>query len=260
MHHPTHSLIVLARFPRLGQVKTRLAAAVGTAHALGLYTSFLRDILTRYAATKIPVRLYGTPRVDHDSFRAWLDEYGLADITLHDQADGDLGERMFRALQDTFSAGFSKAILTGSDLPDLPVDYLLGGLRSLATNHACLGPSRDGGYYAIGFRSSGFTDAVFRSMKWSTESVFAQTLFRFRAASLTVHSMPEWSDVDTLDDLRHWLVRQRRDSHTLRYIARHADLRNLLIKDLPNDGTHPHLSDLLRLGTGPGPDRIPGGR
>ena len=260
MHHPTHSLIVLARFPRPGQVKTRLAAALGSPHALGLYTSFLRDILTRYAATKIPVRLYGTPPADHDSFRAWLDGCGLADITLHDQSEGDLGERMSHALQDTFSAGFSKAVLTGSDLPDLPVDFLLDGLRSLTSNHGCLGPSMDGGYYAIGFRSNGFTDAVFRSMKWSTESVFAQTLFRFGAASLTVHSMPEWSDVDTLDDLRHWLVRQRDNSCTLRYIAEHDDLKNLLLKDLPDDRTHPHLSDLLRLGSGPGPDRISGGR
>lgn len=55
MHHPSICLIILARFPKLGQVKTRLAAAVGSPHALGLYTSFLRDILTSYAATKIPL-------------------------------------------------------------------------------------------------------------------------------------------------------------------------------------------------------------
>lgn len=251
MHTPT--LIILARLPKLGQVKTRLAAAVGPPHALGLYTSFLRDILTRYAATKIPVRFYGTPAAERDSFRTWLDRCGLEDITLHDQAAGNLGERMAHALRDTFSAGFTKAILTGSDLPDLPVSFLLDGLAALDTCHACLGPTRDGGYYGVGFTAKAMTDSIFQSMQWSTESVFTETLHRLNTAGLTVHRMPEWSDVDTLNDLRPWLARQTNSSHTLRYIVKHHDLLELLIKHLPDDGTHPQLSDLLRLGTGPGP-------
>ena len=90
----------------------------------------------------------------------------------------------------------------GSDIPDLPESILSEAFRSLDDHDAVLGPARDGGYYLIGFRRDTFVPDVFRGIEWSTDRVFAETRRKLEQATRSVYLLPEWSDVDTPEDLR----------------------------------------------------------
>jgi glycosyltransferase A (GT-A) superfamily protein (DUF2064 family) len=98
--------------------------------------------------------------------------------------------------------GSSRAVLIGSDIPDLPESILSEAFRSLDDHDAVLGPARDGGYYLIGFRRDTFVPDVFRGIEWSTDRVFAETRRKLEQATRSVYLLPEWSDVDTPEDLR----------------------------------------------------------
>ena len=107
-------VLFFMKTPRKGAVKTRLARTVGDDAALALYRSFVEDMLAMLAAANHIVRVYFTPAGAEDALREWLGQ----DVTLLPQRGRDLGEKMKNALAQTFAAGFSQAILIGSDLPD----------------------------------------------------------------------------------------------------------------------------------------------
>jgi hypothetical protein len=115
------------------------------------------------------------------------------------QSDGDLGNRMSSFFDDAFQSGADRVVLIGSDSPTLPIEYITRTFEMLAQDDVVLGPTPDGGYYLIGAR--GATPPVFEGVAWSTPDVFAQTIERLRAASLTYEQLPSWYDVDERADL-----------------------------------------------------------
>jgi rSAM/selenodomain-associated transferase 1 len=129
---------------------------------------------------------------------AWLG----SDRTYHPQEGADLGERMERAFRAIFAATVERAVLIGSDLPDLPAGILHEAMDALKQHDAVIGPAQDGGYYLIGFRKSGFLPEIFRGIIWSRPDVFDRTRQIFRRANTMVHLLPPWQDVDTIEDLR----------------------------------------------------------
>jgi hypothetical protein len=189
---------VFMRAPRAGRVKTRLAAGVGDALALELYMAFVEDILSTCRSTGYPVRCMVAEADGLEEVRSWLGEglsYGL-------QEGDDLGERMSNAFRGQFEEGCRQALLIGSDIPDLPADAIREGFHALESNDAVIGPSRDGGYYLIGFRSEGFRSAAFEGIEWSTPSVFSQTCRLMAENRLSCKVLNSWDDVDTFDDLQ----------------------------------------------------------
>lgn len=99
--------------------------------------------------------------------------------------------------------------MIGSDLPDLPGQTFTDAFEALCTHGAVVGPSHDGGYYLIGFRSEAFTPDVFRGIRWSDPSVLRKTLERLKGIANGVHLLPPWGDVDTAEDLQALSVRLR---------------------------------------------------
>ena len=122
-----------------------------------------------------------------------------------------------------FSEGASRAVLIGSDIPDLPPKLLNDALASLLENNAAIGPAKDGGYYLIGFRSETFHPDIFRGIAWSTDTVFSRTMQIFEQAHQKVSLLPPWRDVDTIDDLKDLMSRNRNggfsDSRTMDYLS-----------------------------------------
>ena len=198
-------LIVFAREPLPGLVKTRLATAVGDQAAAELYKTMLQDVLQ---TTR------GLPDVETAVFWDCKQETlgHLADRYRCDsrcQIAGDLGERMQAAFEDMFSDGSDICCIIGSDAPDLPLSYIQEAYQLLAMEGAdvVLGPTLDGGYYLLGVRQ--VWPQLFTGISWSTADVLEQSLAAARGAGLTVSLLPEWQDIDTVEDLQAFQERSR---------------------------------------------------
>ena len=196
------TLIVFVKAPRPGQVKTRLARFLGEAAAGELYRCFVADLLAMLAGLALVPRVYFYPAEAGAVMRDWLGE----EYSLFPQQGDSLGDKMSHALAETFQAGADKAVLIGSDLPDLPPVIIKEALTALEQSPAVIGPGIDGGYYLIGFTAAGFTPAVFTDIPWSTETVFNRTMERFAAAGLRPYCLPAWADIDTAADLRRFMA------------------------------------------------------
>ena len=190
-------ILFFVKAPVRGQVKTRLAAALGEDAALELHRSFALDLLTTIDATGIPSQVFYTPADARDAVADWLGQHR----TYSPQAGSGLGSRMENAFRSAFAAGAPRAVLIGSDLPDLPGEVFGEAFLALDEHDAVIGPARDGGYYLIGFRKDTFLPGVFPAMAWGTDRVFQETLDRFKAAGSRVRILREWQDVDTAEDL-----------------------------------------------------------
>lgn len=197
-------LIIFAKEPVPGQVKTRLSPPLSAEAAAELYGCFLEDILEE-VGRRPQLRLalaYSPPGA-----RSFFQGLVPAGTQLFPQEGADLGERMARAFDRGFGAGFEVVLLRGSDSPDLPVAVLLQAREVLAAGKAevALGPSPDGGYYLVGLKAP--QPGLFRGQVWSTATVLAETLSRAEGLSLKVHLLPSWPDLDTYDDLLSFLAR-----------------------------------------------------
>ena len=191
------ALVVFIKAPEPGTVKTRLAGRLGDAAALALYQCFVADILAMARKTGRATRVYYHPARAGNRVRSWLG----GGLDIFPQTGDTLGEKMKNALAETFAAGFTRAVVMGSDLPDLPPEIIDEAFGRLIDMPAVMGPSRDGGYYLIGFTAGGFAPAVFDNIPWGTETVFKKTLQRFRDQGIAPAILPVWRDIDTIEDL-----------------------------------------------------------
>ncbi len=209
------SLILLfIKAPTSGAVKTRLAADIGAEAAAELSRCFILDMVESLARTGEQVRVCYTPPEDQGSVSQLL-----PGMELRAQEGADLGERMERAFQQAFSEGYTRALLVGSDIPDLPPALFQAALAELSRNDLVLGPAADGGYYLMGLTRTGFRRELFRAIPWSTPVVRELTLQAAERNSLTTFLLQEWHDVDTLQDLRVLASRNRKSSFTGRTMA-----------------------------------------
>jgi uncharacterized protein len=198
-------LIVFAREPLPGTVKTRLAASLGDRAAAELYESMLRDVL------KGVRQLDGIDAVvfwdcEEGSLPLLAERYGCSSRR---QGPGDLGERMKGAFEEMFAAGCELCCIIGSDAPDLPTSYILEAYRLLAAEQSdvVLGPCRDGGYYLLGMRR--VWPQLFTNILWGSAAVLDQSLAAARDSGLPVSLLPLWQDIDTLEDLQAYRERTR---------------------------------------------------
>lgn len=205
MQSSQECVMVFAKAPVIGRVKTRLAADIGDKAATELYRAFVKDLLGMLDGTDYPIHIHFTPYASGREIRDWL---GGADVLIP-QADGDLGQRMASAFTYAFSNYIRRTVLIGTDFPDLPASFIHQAFDALLTHDAVLGPSHDGGYYLIGFNRHGFVPEVFQDMSWSTDQVFSKTVRIFERHHATVQYLDPWWDIDTHADLMGFIRRRR---------------------------------------------------
>ena len=214
------ALIVFAKVPRPGAVKTRLTPVLTPEEAADLYAAFLQDALAQYQALNVDIRLYLSP-----PFSETQCDFVPDGVTVHEQAGDDLGTRMRTAFEDTLSAGYDAACIIGTDHPTLPSAFIREAFRTLERPQSvCIGPSEDGGYYLLGMNA--FYPQVFADMSYSHPRVFADTLARTERTGASVTILPSWYDVDTpvmlqrlLDDLKTTSVDARRTRQAVRDLS-----------------------------------------
>ena len=188
-------VIVFARLPQLGRVKSRLAAALGEAAALAIYRELLDDTLARVAGCA--------------SVERWLcvtgeDPEGQGEVLarshgyrLTRQIDGDLGARMAASLREALAGG-SRALLLGCDCPGIDARVLQQAFEVLARHDLVFVPTEDGGYALVGARVD--APAVFQTIAWGGSSVMAQTRARLAMLGLSWRELPTLWDVDEPQD------------------------------------------------------------
>ena len=189
-----NALVVLARYPRVGAVKTRLSAAIGAQAAVALYRAFLADISSRFARQPGWTLHWAYEPVD-SPFAAEL----AGGSPAFPQADGDLGERMASALARVLADGARAAVLIGSDIPHLAPATVAAAFAHLSVpDRLVLVPTQDGGYCLIGASS---VPPVFVGPRWGEPSVLADTVRLARAAGLEPLLLDGTYDVDDARDL-----------------------------------------------------------
>ncbi|BCO07718.1 hypothetical protein GF1_00940 [Desulfolithobacter dissulfuricans] len=198
-------LIIFTRYPRPGEVKTRLIPALGPEGATDLHRTLTERMMTsgRILASLRPVDLHiFYTGADISLMQQWLG----SEATYHVQEGATLGERMAHALETMIEAGGSRILLVGSDCPFLDPDLLATALDRLRHKDAVLGPAVDGGYYLIGIHRGVKVHALrhlFENIPWGSSRVFARTMERIREAGLSCSLLPRHRDIDRPDDLAH---------------------------------------------------------
>jgi uncharacterized protein len=205
-------LVIFAKAPLAGQVKTRLCPPLSLTEAAELARCFLVDTVER--ACRLPgvqVYLAITPAESEPLFRALLP----FPVKYLAQRGTSLGEREHNVFIDLLRRGSTCIVLIGSDIPTLPLSHLREAFRHLedARCDVVFGPSSDGGYYLVGMRAP--HPELFENITWSTSSVMAETLEHAQKHGLNVALVPSWHDVDDNDDLSHLVTElSRPDGHT----------------------------------------------
>jgi len=187
-------LHVFIKNPRLGQVKTRLAATMGAEEALRIYQYLLEQTkAVSLSSTAERWLWYSELPEQEDGWESHL-------FQKRQQASGDLGRRMSAAFKVAFAAGAEKAVLIGSDCPYLRPELLEQAFLALEKEEVVIGPTFDGGYYLIGMRR--WLPELFEGIPWSTETVFAETLQRMEAIGVAGVFLDRLADIDEESDWR----------------------------------------------------------
>jgi uncharacterized protein len=186
-----NALIIFARTPIIGKVKTRVAAESGGHFALKLHNYLLSHTLSICNIKSCKKFLFlSDPLLGK--------EQDFEGFNILFQEGSDLGIRMSHAAEMIFQEGFQKVIIIGSDCLDLTSDIINEAFNHLDSQDIVLGPAFDGGYYLIGMKE--FQSELFKNIPWSTSEVLPLTLKKCHTSSYQVKILKKLNDIDHLKD------------------------------------------------------------
>jgi hypothetical protein len=211
-------LLFFVKFPEPGKVKTRLAQAIGDEAASQLYICFVKDILDMLQASGLRLLFCYEPQDKLKEFKEiFSDEFFYLP-----QKGRELGDKLKYCFGKVFSMGFQKAVVIGSDLPDLPLAFIQRSLALLAEVGIVIGPAKDGGYYLLAFDKSKYFAEIFERIPWSSDRVLEVTLKAIACRNQSFRLLDLWQDVDTIGDLRDLYSRNSgkkfQNSRTMKFI------------------------------------------
>lgn len=197
-------LIVFAKLPVAGRVKTRLAATIGEASALQVHLRLLEAAFTlaqACGADTLEWRFDDAGAPTDGPSGALLGELAARGWRIAPQRGSELGERMREALETALAAG-ERPVLIGGDCPSLAASDLRDAFRALDSADAVFAPAEDGGYALVGLSRP--AASLFEQVPWGTHAVMASTRARAEAAGMHLHLLRTVWDVDVEADLRRW--------------------------------------------------------
>ena len=223
--HQKLLLVVVAKAPVPGEVKTRLYPKLTIDEATDLYRCFLQDRIKEIGRlTEIDLAISYTPEESKEYFSRFITN----GFHLFPQRGKNLGERLSNIFKDKLADKYDAVSIIDSDTPDLPRYIVQQSFQLLMSNgvDAVFGPCDDGGYYLVAMRRP--QPDLFQHIPWSTEAVLAATLERANAIGLKAELLPRWNDLDTFEDLIEFYNRHRHQlseknwagQHTLNYLSR----------------------------------------
>jgi rSAM/selenodomain-associated transferase 1 len=192
---PARHLVIMAKQPRLGRVKTRLGREIGAVEATRVYRLMLNRLLRR---------------LGHDArWQTWLAVDGVHEVNapvwpggVHvvNQGQGSLGQRMQRQF-DTLPPG--PVALIGSDIPEITPADVAVAFKLLGEREFCFGPAPDGGYWLVGQAARSRRTPMFVNVRWSSEYALADTLANVQGRS--IGKLRQLTDVDDAASYRDFM-------------------------------------------------------
>lgn len=193
-----NAVIIFVRKPELGKVKTRLAATVGKEKALAIYEQLLQHTFEITRFVDFPKFVFYVYAIEQNDL--WSAEGFIKKL----QSDADLGGKMKDAFAEQFQEGYEKVLIIGSDCFQLTTAIIEQAFELLNNNQIVIGPANDGGYYLLGMKKlHGF---IFDDKKWSSKSVFADTVGELKENEISFATLPILTDIDTEED---WLLSKK---------------------------------------------------
>jgi hypothetical protein len=187
-------IVIFAKAPVPGKVKTRLIPALGEEGAARLARRMLQDTVREAMKVEAAeVELCADPGPEHPDWRGLLPP-----VRLERQGDGNLGDRLTRAAERVTATG-QRVIFIGTDCPALTQQRLSQACRELESHDAVIHPTLDGGYALLGLRS--YDPSIFAGIEWSTSSVARATMARIAALGWSLHIGETLQDIDVPEDL-----------------------------------------------------------
>jgi rSAM/selenodomain-associated transferase 1 len=220
-------LVIMAKEPVPGAVKTRLQPQLSGQQAAALYRCLLLD---RIEAVR------DLPDIDRaiaffpPSARSWFSRLAPEDFVLFPQRGEDLSSRLANIVTARLDGRREAVSIIDSDSPDLPAALVLESFRRLHSGaDVVFGPCADGGYYLVGMKAA--HPRLFEGIPWSTAGVLPASLARASSLGLTTALLPSWRDIDTFEDLQAFCRRPGDSSpgapapgrHTRAYVDRLAE-------------------------------------
>jgi len=191
-------VVLFAREPEAGRVKSRLAAALGPDEAASLYRAFLEDLSAELGLLRLSLEVRYTP----DLPPRLLPRIFPPPWRFVPQGRDDLGSRLARAAENALAEG-GPVVICGTDAPLLQTRHIEEALRALVTHAVVLSPARDGGFSLVGLRRPARPGALFDGIPWSTAHTRRRLEERSSELSLPCRSLEPLDDVDELADLDH---------------------------------------------------------
>jgi len=195
-HSLKQALIIFARNPIRGKVKTRLAATLGEDKALSIYQSLLEHTVQI------------THQLPCDRYVFYADGISLNDHWLSDvyrkenQVGADLGARMHHAFDTLFQRSYEQVLIIGTDCFELTPEILENAFTILRKHEVVIGPSVDGGYYLLGMRQ--LYPFLFEEKAWSTNTVYNSTIQQLEMHQISYDTLPILNDIDTEEDRKEY--------------------------------------------------------
>ncbi len=203
-----NALIIFARYPVLGKVKTRLASCFGKEFALGFYkecSRYLFTIVVRNQNDFFTPFLFCSEKDELNKMINWAG----SGFEYYYQEGNDLGERMSNAFNKVFTVGAKKAVIVGTDVPDVSKNLIASTFKLLDEKDFVIGPSTDGGYYLLGMKN--LNSNLFSGISWSTEAVLNQTINRITKNNFSFAKLEELYDIDDERSLKLWMKKCSKD-------------------------------------------------
>jgi len=190
-------VLIIAKFPQPGLVKTRMVPSLTDDQAAKLHRVCLHSVCERVSANKNtkPILVF-TPDNQLESFQHFVSDH-VDDYW--PQGGGDLGVRLIRAINHAFSQNAERVILLGADSPTLPIEILPQTIEKLTHHDAVIGPCDDGGYYLLAMTSP--QPELFRDIDWGSDKVADQTKERAVHSAIDLYELASWYDIDRYDDI-----------------------------------------------------------
>ena len=193
------ALVIMARYPELGKIKTRLAASIGAEETLHLYRTFLIDLAQRFADWGSDLYWAYTPAdVKFAEFLSGLVSLDVSSWRNFPQQGAGLGDRLHHAFRATYADRMRKTIVIASDAPHISYALISQAQLALESADVVLGPAEDGGYYLIAMRKP---HDVFSGIPMSTQHVLHMTVDKAHRLGLSVHLLEPLFDIDEFPDL-----------------------------------------------------------
>ena len=191
-----NALIIFTRVPLPGQTKTRLMPFLSGEECAHLHTCFIRDAYEKAKQVNADIFVFYTPEEEKERLLCVLREEA---VCIPQQGE-DLGMRMKTAIDHVLKMGYQKAILIGTDIPQIRVETFQEAFSALDEHDIVIHPTYDGGYYLIGMTRE--QDSIWKVRRYGSNTVIQDTLQHMQEANLTVALGEKYYDIDDKYDLK----------------------------------------------------------